>query len=161
MISITEEFYIFYRFVVMGILYGIFYWLITTVLNRIRFPDSLTLQRLIVFIKRFFQVVLLLLFIVNTLYIFHIDVQNIIASLGLLTFSLGVALKDLISNLISGFSLLFYKPFRVNSIIDLDGLEGKVLDIDIRYTSILKGDQVIYKVPNKYILDKTIKVIKY
>ena len=78
----------------------------------------------------------ILIFIISlivTFGIFGIDVQGIITGLGLASFIMGFALKDVISNLLSGFSILFYGPFKIGDVIIIDGIYGTVLKMDIHY----------------------------
>ena len=65
-----------------------------------------------------------------------INVSALVAGLGLTGFALGFALKDVVSNLIAGSMILLHKPFKVHDIICEAGHEGKVSDIDLRYTTI-------------------------
>ncbi len=65
-----------------------------------------------------------------------INVSALVAGLGLTGFALGFALKDVVSNLIAGSMILLHKPFKVHDIICEAGHEGKVIDIDLRYTTI-------------------------
>ena len=65
-----------------------------------------------------------------------INVSALVAGLGLTGFALGFALKDVVSNLIAGSMILLHRPFKVHDIICEAGHEGKVIDIDLRYTTI-------------------------
>ena len=71
----------------------------------------------------------------------------IIASLGLGGFALGFALKDVISNFLSGVLILIYRPFKEGDYLLVSGCEGKVTEINMRYT-ILSGENTIYMIPN-------------
>ena len=88
-----------------------------------------------------------------------IDVSAMVAGLGLTGFALGFALKDTISNLLSGVLILLYHPFRIGDRIRIAGYEGKVLSIDLRYTEIdAEGDKVL--IPNSKLFTDPIRVIK-
>ena len=65
-----------------------------------------------------------------------INVSALVAGLGITGFALGFAMKDVVSNLIAGSMLLLHGPFEVHDIIGVAGHEGKVIDIDLRYTTI-------------------------
>ncbi len=58
------------------------------------------------------------------------------AGLALAGFALGFALRDVLSNLLSGFLILFNRPFAPGARINVTGLEGKVISVDLRYTSL-------------------------
>ncbi|HEX5443743.1 MAG TPA: mechanosensitive ion channel domain-containing protein [Pirellulales bacterium] len=87
----------------------------------------------------------------------HIDIGALLAGLGLTGFAIGFALKDIISNFLSGMLILVYEPFRRGDFINVGGLEGNVIAIDFRYTSLQKDDSVIL-VPNANLFVKEIIV---
>lgn len=84
-----------------------------------------------------------------------VNVSALVAGLGLTGFALGFALKDILSNLMSGVLILLYRPFRINDRITVTGLEGRVTEIDLRYTRLEKGDQT-YLIPNSLLITNTI-----
>ena len=76
-----------------------------------------------------------------------INVSAIIAGLGLSGFAIGYALKDSISNLLSGILILLYKPLEVNNNIVIGNHEGKIKHIDLRYTTLINDrDEIL--IPN-------------
>ncbi len=86
-----------------------------------------------------------------------IDVSAIVASLGLTGFAVGFALKDSISNLLSGVLILIYRPFRVGQWINVKSFEGTVTVIDLRYTTLEQGEEKIL-VPNSLLFTNPINI---
>lgn len=89
-----------------------------------------------------------------------VDVSALVAGLGLTGFAVGFAVKDIISNWLAGILILVYEPFRRGdyvSIANAPGLEGAVVAIDFRYTS-LQTDERIVLVPNSNLFTKEIIV---
>ena len=89
-----------------------------------------------------------------------IDIGALLAGLGLTGFAIGFALKDIISNWLSGVLILVYEPFRRGdyvSIANTPGLEGTVVAIDFRYTSLEKEGKIVL-VPNANLFVKEIIV---
>ena len=87
-----------------------------------------------------------------------INVSAIVAGLGLTGFALGFALKDTISNLLSGVLILLYKPFEKGSLIQIAGFQGVVISIDLRYTELeSEGNKVL--IPNSNLFTNPITVI--
>ena len=87
-----------------------------------------------------------------------INVSALVAGLGLTGFALGFALKDVVSNLIAGSMILLHKPFKVHDIICEAGHEGKVIDIDLRYTTIeADGKKVL--IPKSTLFTKEISIL--
>ena len=102
---------------------------------------------------------LILLGLITALGTLGADVSAMVAGLGLTGFALGFALKDILSNLISGILILLYEPFKLNDSIVVDKYEGKVVDINLRYTTISQaGNDVL--VPNSFLFSKPISVNK-
>lgn len=91
-----------------------------------------------------------------------IDVGALLTGLGLTGFAIGFALKDIISNWLSGVLILVYEPFRRGdyvSIANTPGLEGTVVAIDFRYTTLEKEGKVVL-VPNANLFVKEIIVTR-
>jgi small-conductance mechanosensitive channel len=86
-----------------------------------------------------------------------VNVAALVAGLGLTGFALGFALKDALSNLLSGVLILVYQPFRAGDWIAVSGCEGKVAEINLRYT-IIKKEKDKYLVPNSILFSNTVRV---
>jgi small-conductance mechanosensitive channel len=68
-----------------------------------------------------------------------INVEALVAGLGLTGFALGFALKDMIANFLAGVLILAFRPFNYGDRIKVTGFEGDVILIDLRYTEIRDG----------------------
>ena len=90
---------------------------------------------------------LIILGIISAFGTLGIDVSAMVAGLGLAGFALGFALKDALSNLLAGVLILFYQPFKCGDHIEVAGCKGKVINIDLRYTT-LESDEAEYLIPN-------------
>ncbi|MFT3790667.1 MAG: mechanosensitive ion channel [Rudaea sp.] len=66
-----------------------------------------------------------------------------------LTVGLGFGLQEIFANFISGLIVLFERPARIGDIISIDGIEGTVMRIRTRATTILDWDNKEVIVPNK------------
>ena len=88
-----------------------------------------------------------------------INVSAIVAGLGLTGFALCFALKDTISNLLSGLLILLYRPFDIGNRIKISGYEGIVISIDLRYTKLdSEGNKVL--IPNSKLFTNPITVFQ-
>jgi small conductance mechanosensitive channel len=74
--------------------------------------------------------------------------QNVITGLGLTSLALGFALKDILSNFVSGLLLLLLRPFQLGDQIVIGETEGSVERIELRATQIRTYDGRIVYVPN-------------
>jgi small conductance mechanosensitive channel len=86
-----------------------------------------------------------------------INVQALVAGLGLTGFALGFAFRDVLSNLLAGVLILLYRPFHHGDQISVSGLEGKVMTIDLRYTTLAaEGKEIL--IPNSNLFTNPIVV---
>lgn len=88
-----------------------------------------------------------------------VNISALIASAGLLGFAIGFALKDLLSNVISGMLLLFNKAIEKGDHIMVSGCEGTVEKIELRYTT-LKAEDKIYLIPNSTLFSNILTIFK-
>jgi small-conductance mechanosensitive channel len=87
-----------------------------------------------------------------------VNVAVLVAGIGLTGFALGFALRDAVSNLLSGVLILVFRPFHVGSTIKVAGFSGTVRSIDLRYTT-LAGEGQYILVPNKTMYTSPVTVI--
>ncbi len=80
------------------------------------------------------------------------DVTAFLAGLGILGFTVGFALQDVMKNFAAGVILLIQQPFHVNEVIGTAGFDGTVLQIDLRSTELKATDGRIVNIPNASIL---------
>lgn len=76
------------------------------------------------------------------------DPQALATAIGLTSVALGFALKDVLSNFISGLLLLFMRPFEIGDQIVVGSTEGVVDRIELRATRIVTYDGRVVLVPN-------------
>ncbi len=82
------------------------------------------------------HITIIIVGLITSLGTLGIDISALVAGLGLTGFAIGFALKDTITNLLSGIMILLYRPFVVGNYIKVSGHEGKVIAIDLRYTEL-------------------------
>jgi small conductance mechanosensitive channel len=74
--------------------------------------------------------------------------QTVVTGLGLTSLALGFALKDIISNFVSGLLILALRPFQIGDQIVVQGVEGSVERIRLRATEIRTYGGRLVLVPN-------------
>lgn len=116
-------------------------------------------KHLIIFIQRVIRITLVTIALITAFGTLGVDVSALVAGLGLTGFALGFALKDTISNLLSGVLILLYRPFEIDSRIEVAGHSGKVISIDLRYTE-LESDGQRVLIPNSKLFTDPIKVFE-
>ena len=81
------------------------------------------------------------------------------AGFGLVGLAIGLALKEIISNVFAGIMVIIYKPFKENDHIAVTTFEGRVSEINLRFTMLESGDKRIY-VPNAMVISNAVVVDK-
>ena len=81
-----------------------------------------------------------------------VDVTAFLAGLGILGFTVGFALQDIMKNFAAGVILLLQQPFHVGETIGVKGFDGTVLAIDLRSTEMKATDGRIVILPNADVL---------
>lgn len=77
-----------------------------------------------------------------------VEPASVIAGLGITSLALGFALKDILSNLVSGMLMLALRPFEIGDQIVVGDTEGAVERIRLRATHIRTYDGRLVHVPN-------------
>ena len=81
-----------------------------------------------------------------------LEVTAFLAGLGILGFTVGFALQDIMKNFASGIILLLQQPFHVGETIGVKGFDGTVLAIDLRATEMKAADGRVVILPNAEVL---------
>ena len=80
---------------------------------------------------------------------FNYDILSLVTALGIGSLAIGMAAKDTLANMISGFTLMIDRPFRIGDRIQLAGGQiGDVQDIGLRSTKIKTLDNLLLIIPN-------------
>ncbi|MBN3521219.1 mechanosensitive ion channel [Algoriphagus lutimaris] len=79
-------------------------------------------------------------------------VSGLLAGAGISAFIIGFALKDIGENFLAGIILAFKRPFRVGDLVDIIGMRGQVLTLNLRDTQIKTADGKDVFIPNGVIL---------
>lgn len=106
------------------------------------------------FISQIVSFVLKTIVIFVSLYLLGLDsfTNKVLAGAGLLTFVIGFALKDIGENFLAGIILAFKSPFRLDDLVEINGIVGFVKDISIRETLLKTRDGKDVFLPNAIIL---------
>ncbi len=83
-------------------------------------------------------------------------VTAFLTGLGILGFTVGFALQDIMKNFASGVILLLQQPFHVGETIGVKGFDGTVMAIDLRSTEMRAADGRVVILPNADVLSNPI-----
>ncbi|MDR9755003.1 mechanosensitive ion channel family protein [Pseudomonas sp. SZMC_28357] len=81
-------------------------------------------------------------------YVMELPVKGLLATSGVVAIVVGLALQSTLSDVFSGIVLNTTKPYQVDDLVSIDGVEGKVVDIDWRSTHLLTSAGTLAVVPN-------------
>ena len=93
--------------------------------------------------------ILLGLTVVSTL---GIDVTSIVALASVLTLALSLALQNMVSNIIGGFTILYTQPFHSGDYVEIAGQAGTVMEINMTYTMLSTPDNKMISIPNSAVV---------
>ena len=147
--------------VVVGLLVFAALWLVGAALQRLitRAAGSRLDPGLTYFLSRTAKLSVVLCGAVTALGTLGVDVTALVTGLGLTGFAVGFALKDIISNALSGILILIYKPFHHGDQITVSEQTGKVTAINLRYTVLDAEDKIVF-VPNANLFTNVVIVNK-
>ena len=77
-----------------------------------------------------------------------IDVSSIVALASVLTLALSLALQNMVSNVIGGYTILYTHPFRSGDYVEIAGQGGTVREINMAYTILTTPDNRVVAIPN-------------
>jgi len=97
----------------------------------------------------------------TSLSVLHLDktVTSLLAGVGVIGLALGFAFQDIAANFVSGTILAFKSPVSIGDIVEIDGIMGKVVDTNLRVTTIETFQGQYVYIPNKDVLQS--KIINY
>jgi MscS family membrane protein len=88
---------------------------------------------------------------------FNYDIFSLVTALGIGSLAIGMAAKDTLAHMISGFTLMLDRPFDIGDRIKLaNGQIGDVIDIGLRSTKIQGLDTTVMIIPNSDLCNSTV-----
>jgi small-conductance mechanosensitive channel len=116
---------------------------------------------LLILLHRVGRVLIITISVIMLLSINNINVNALIAALGVGGLAISLAAQDTLSNVIAGVMIMIDQPFRVGDRIEIQGLGtwGDVVDIGLRTTRIRTRDNRLVIIPNNNI--STDQVVNY
>ncbi|MBS1912366.1 MAG: mechanosensitive ion channel family protein [Bacteroidetes bacterium] len=103
------------------------------------------------------RIVLWVVLLVMILGVFGIETTALAALLGAAGLAIGLALQGSLSNFAAGFMLLIFRPFKAGDVVEVAGVSGKVIEIDIFSTIIDTPENIRTFVPNGAIFNGVIR----
>ena len=85
-----------------------------------------------------------------------IDLTALTVVAGALGVGIGFGLQNVVSNFVSGLVLLLEQPIRINDRVTIENVEGNVVDIHFRSTTIVTNDNISIIVPNSQFINQSV-----
>lgn len=105
------------------------------------------------------KIIQYILIVIGLVIIFQTTGINL-SALGVLMGALGVGigfgLQGITNNFLSGLIILFERPVKVGDRVEIEGLEGNIIKIAGRATTILTNDNIAVIVPNSDLINKRV-----
>ena len=108
------------------------------------------------FISNIIRILVVVLAVVMIISELGYNINGLITGLGVGGLAVSLAAQDAVKNLISGFIIVFDKPFKVGDYIQAGTLQGTVLDVKMRSTKIRLLDDSVVTLPNSKLTDDAI-----
>ena len=86
----------------------------------------------------------------------NIDVTGVLALASVATLAVSLALQDLLSNLVGGFTLVYTHPFSAGDYVEIAGQAGTVKEIGMTYTKLVTPDNKLTQIPNSSVVSSEI-----
>lgn len=117
-------------------------------------------DKFIPFFAKTTNVILWIIALIILLSHFGVNINALVAALGVSSLAIALAAQDTIANLIAGFLIMIDRPFKIGDRIKLPtGEMVEVLDIGVRRSKFLSEDKAIVIVPNLDLSKK--KIVNY
>lgn len=130
-------------FVVGRLIIGIINKLVAKLLSRRHIDASVQS-----FLRSLVKIMLTVLLIISVIGALGINTTSFAALLASAGVAIGMALSGNLQNFAGGLVILLFKPYRVGDWIEVQGVQGKVQEIQIFHTLLLQADNKVVFIPN-------------
>lgn len=104
------------------------------------------------FLGQITRALLLIILFISVLSQLGMDTTSLLAALGAIGLAIGLALKDSVQNLASGFLLVALKPFKKGDYIEGAGTAGSVDRLTMSHTYLKTPDNKVVMIPNSSLI---------
>ncbi len=83
---------------------------------------------------------------------FGVPIAPMVAGIGVAGVGIGLAMQGVLGNLVAGLTIIFTKPFLVGEYIELIGVQGQVVNVELFSTTLIHSDRSRVVIPNRKIV---------
>ncbi len=106
------------------------------------------------------EVAAILVFLVVLLWVmgfsYHETIPGLLAGSGIAAVILGIAMQDMLGNIIAGLAVEFGKPFKAGDWLTVDKYTAEVMEVNWRSTRLRTNDHVSLEIPNSQMVKQPI-----
>lgn len=103
-----------------------------------------------------FKYIVVVLAVAISLQIVGVDITVLLAGSAALLVGVGFGLQNLFGDITSGIILLFDSTIKVNDVIEVDGIVGRVQKINLRTTSVITREDTFIIMPNSVLTNNNL-----
>jgi small conductance mechanosensitive channel len=122
---------------------------------KIKKVDERKQKALLSLVRNIMKVFIFLIALMMILEIYKVDTKSLVASLGVVSLVIGLALQDLIKDFIVGFTVMLEDQFSVGDTVTINGFTGTVIFSGLKTTRIKAGTGEIKIISNRTIIEVT------
>ncbi len=152
-----------FQYIILPIIYIIigysFYKTSKTILDKlfkhpkVKGKDKKRIDTIRVLIENFLKYIIMIVVVLIILNTYHVDVQSIIAGLGIGVAVVGLAFQDTLKDILSGIAILLENQFEIGDDIEVGGFRGKVIFIGLKTTRIKDFKGAVKIISNRNITE--------
>jgi small conductance mechanosensitive channel len=83
---------------------------------------------------------------------FGVPIAPLVAGIGVAGVGIGLAMQGVLSNVVAGLTIIFTKPFRIGEWVEMAGVHGEVVSIELFSTKLAHPDRSMILIPNRKIV---------
>ena len=109
-----------------------------------------------ILLVRVIKILVLIMAFVVALDKFGFSIAPLVAGIGVAGIGVGFALQGVLGNIMAGLTIIFTKPFRIGEYIEISGVHGEVVKIELSSTTLVQVDLSRVIVPNRKIVGEIV-----
>jgi small-conductance mechanosensitive channel len=104
----------------------------------------------------------IVILVIAVMHNLNFKLTAVLGTAGVVGVAIGFAAQTSLSNIISGFFMIGEKPFEVDDIIEIEGIRGTVLSIDLLSIKLRTLDNRFVRVPNESVIkQKMVNITRF
>ncbi len=107
-------------------------------------------------IYQIFKYIIIVILIIIILDSLNINITILVAGSAAFFVGIGLGMQHIFNDIISGFILLFGRTIKVDDVVDVGGIVGKVIKVGFRTSTIITRDDIDLIVPNSKFISNNV-----